>query len=146
MPAVLTPTVEDIFFADSTVSLLQIWDLRTGTIYDAFAYSAPITSMQFDARRIVAAAGEDVVKVYDRAEGRQWDCGAGVHFDTSASTATLTTNAGGDAESEGGSVGGEAVLVGGEGVTRPSVVERVRIKEGFLVEGRRDGVVGVWSC
>lgn len=70
--------------------------------------------MQFDARRIVSAAGEDVVKVYDRADGRQWDCGAGVSAE------------------------------GSEG--KPSIVERVRVKDGYLVEGRRDGVVGVWSC
>jgi division protein 1 len=70
--------------------------------------------MQFDARRIVAAAGEDVVKVYDKAEGTQWDCGAGAQQ--------------------------------GEEGPRPSIVERVRIRDGYLIEGRRDGVVGVWSC
>lgn len=67
--------------------------------------------MNFDARRIVAAAGEDVVKVYDKTDGRQWGCG-----------------------------------VGAEGDGKGSVVERVRIKDGYLVEGRKDGVVGVWSC
>ena len=70
--------------------------------------------MMFDTRRIVAAAGEDVVKVYDKTDGRHWDCGSGVN----------------------GSEGGE----------RTSVVERVRIKDGFLIEGRRDGAVGVWTC
>jgi division protein 1 len=72
--------------------------------------------MQFDSRRIVATAGEDVVKVYDKTEGRHWDCGAG----------TLK-----DDEGEN---------------SRPSVVERARIRDGYMVEGRRDGVVGVWSC
>ena len=66
--------------------------------------------MQFDARRIVSAASEEVVKVYDKTDGRHWDCG-GV----------------------------------AEGVAS-SVVERVRIRDGYLVEGRKDGVVGVWSC
>lgn len=70
----------------------------------------------FDARRIVAAAGEDVVKVYDKTEGRHWDCGAG------------------------------ASSTGDESQARASVVEKVRIRDGYLVEGRRDGVVGVWSC
>ena len=70
--------------------------------------------MQFDARRIVAAAGEDVVKVYDKTDGNQWDCGAGA-----------------SALDEG---------------NKPSIVERVRIRDGYLIEGRRDGVVGVWSC
>jgi division protein 1 len=90
----------------------QIWDLRTGSIYDAYAYDNPVTSMMFDARRIVSAAGEDVVKVYDKTDGRHWNCGPGA------------------IEDEG----------------KRSVIERVRIKDGYLVEGRKDGTVGVWSC
>ncbi|KAF3767787.1 mitochondrial division protein 1 [Cryphonectria parasitica EP155] len=93
---------------------IRIWDLRTGSISDAFAYDHPVTGMMFDGRRIVSAAGEDVVKVYDKLESRQWDCGAGVNA----------------AE---------------EGKT-PAIVERVRLRDGYLVEGRRDGIVGVWTC
>ncbi|KAI0594381.1 WD40-repeat-containing domain protein [Biscogniauxia sp. FL1348] len=93
---------------------IRIWDLRTGSIFDAYAYDNPVTSMMFDSRRIVAAAGEDVVKVYDKAESRQWDCGAGV-MDT-------------------------------DGGRTPAIVDHVRVRDGYLVEGRRDGVVGVWSC
>ena len=70
--------------------------------------------MMFDARRIVAAAGEDVVKVYDKTEGRHWDCGAGAMVS--------------------------------ESDPKPAVVDRVRIKDGYMIEGRKDGVVGVWSC
>ncbi|KAA6407610.1 MAG: mitochondrial division 1 [Lasallia pustulata] len=93
---------------------IRIWDLRTGTIHDAYAYDNPITSMMFDTRRIVAAAGENVAKVYDKTDGRHWDCGAGV-----------------TAEEDG---------------THPSSVERVRIKDGYLTEGRKDGIVGIWTC
>ncbi|KAG9245013.1 mitochondrial division protein-like protein 1 [Calycina marina] len=92
---------------------IRIWDLRTGAIHDAYAYDAPITSMMFDARRIVSAAGENVAKVYDKADGRHWDCGAGV-----ASAETNRTSA---------------------------MVEKVRIKDGYLTEGRMDGIVGIWS-
>lgn len=70
--------------------------------------------MMFDTRRIVCAAGEDVVKVYDKVEGRHWDCGAGI------------TEA--------------------EKAKSPAIVERVRIRDGYMVEGRQDGVVGVWTC
>ena len=70
--------------------------------------------MMFDSRRIVSAAGEDVVKVYDKTDGRHWDCGSGV-----------------TAEEEG---------------RIPSIVERVRIKDGYLTEGRRNGVVRIWTC
>ncbi len=70
--------------------------------------------MMFDNRRIVAAAGEDVAKVYDKTDGRHWDCGAGV-----------------SGRSDG---------------QKPATVERVRIKDGYLTEGRKDGVVGIWTC
>ncbi|KAF2771588.1 WD40 repeat-like protein [Teratosphaeria nubilosa] len=87
---------------------VRVWDLRMGGIYDAYAYDGAITSMMFDSMRIVCAVeGESVVKVYDKVEGRHWDCG--------------------DEKAAG-------------------VVERVRIRDGYLIEGRRDGVVGVWSC
>ncbi|KKZ68509.1 mitochondrial division protein 1 [[Emmonsia] crescens] len=93
---------------------IRIWDLRTGSIYDAYAYDNPITSMMFDTRRIVSAAGEDVVKVYDKTEGRHWSCGAG--------------------------------LVAAEEGRTASIVERVRIKDGYLTEGRKDGTIGIWTC
>ena len=96
------------------LTFFQIWDLRTGSIYDAFAFEHPITSMMFDARHIVSAAGENVVKVYDKAAGRHWDCGSG------------------DEESN--------------EMKSASVVERVRLKDGYMLGGRRDGVVGIWSC
>lgn len=92
----------------------KIWDLRTGSIYDAFAYDNPVKSMMFDSRRIASAAEEDVVKVYDKTDGRHWDCGAGV-------------------------------LAAEQGETA-SIVERVRVKDGYLTEGRKDGTIGIWTC
>lgn len=70
--------------------------------------------MMFDARRIVSAAGENVAKVYDKTDGRHWDCGAGVAAETEK--------------------------------LNPASVERVRMKDGFLTEGRKDGIVGIWTC
>lgn len=69
--------------------------------------------MMFDSRRIVTAAGEDVVKVYDKTDGRHWNCGPGADENDTTKYATI---------------------------------EHVRIKDGYLVEGRKDGTVGVWSC
>ena len=67
----------------------------------------------FDAKSIAAAACEPVVRVYDKTDGRHWDCGG----------------------------------KGDEGTGRDgAIVERVRLKDGYLVEGRRDGTLGVWSC
>jgi division protein 1 len=85
-----------------------------GSLYDAYAYDKPITDMMFDSKRIVAAAGENVVKVYDKADGNQWDCGPGVGMDE-------------------------------EGAS-PAIIERVRLKDGYLVEGRKDGTMAAWTC
>lgn len=73
--------------------------------------------MMFDSRHIVSAAGEDVVKIYDKTDGRHWDCGAG------ANTSVEDTM---------------------EGVNT-SVVEKVRIRDGYMIEGRKSGEVGVWT-
>lgn len=89
-----------------------------GTIFDAYAYDNPITSMMFDTRHIVCAAGEEVVKIYDKTDGKHWDCGAGV------ATSVEDRMAG----------------------AQISVVEKVRLQDGYLVEGRRSGEVGVWTC
>ncbi|KAJ5568402.1 hypothetical protein N7450_010888 [Penicillium hetheringtonii] len=93
---------------------IRIWDLRMGSIYDAYAYDKPITSMMFDSKRIVAAAGENVVKVYDKADAHHWDCGPGVGLDDDGPL--------------------------------PATVERVRLKDGYLVEGRKDGTMAAWTC
>ncbi|KAJ5356097.1 hypothetical protein N7517_010706 [Penicillium concentricum] len=93
---------------------IRIWDLRMGSIYDAYAYDKPITDMMFDSKRIVAAAGESVVKVYDKADGNHWDCGPGVGLDDDGPF--------------------------------PATVERVRLKDGYLVEGRKDGTMAAWTC
>ena len=70
--------------------------------------------MHFDHRRIVTAAGQPFVHVYDRLESRQWICGEGV------------------------STAGDNPLEGPE-------VDTVRMKDGYMVEGRENGWLGVWS-
>ncbi|KAI9886118.1 MAG: GMP synthase (glutamine-hydrolyzing) [Watsoniomyces obsoletus] len=139
---------------------IRIWDLRTGSIHDAYAYDNPITSMQFDTRRIVAAAGEDVVKVYDKVDGRHWDCGGG---DGGVEDVTAGAPTGGDdpffgsvgvvdgRSNRGSSISG-SIEGGGGGSGKKGggggkgIIEQVRIKEGYMIEGRKDGVVGIWAC
>ena len=41
----------------------QIWDLRTGGIFETLEYDHAVTALQFDTRKIVAATGENGVKV-----------------------------------------------------------------------------------
>lgn len=56
---------------------VRIWDLRTGAISDTIRFDYPVTDVQFDSRKIVAATGENQVKIFNR---------------TSLQTKTLATN------------------------------------------------------
>ncbi|RXW18437.1 hypothetical protein EST38_g7407 [Candolleomyces aberdarensis] len=42
---------------------LRLWDLRTGSVVETMQFENPVTSLQFDTRKIVAATGENGVKV-----------------------------------------------------------------------------------
>ena len=97
---------------------VRIWDIRTGAMVNSYTQPHGIASLHFDQLRIVCAAGEDVVSVYEREDERHWACGPGA------------------------AIAEETGLPGGGG----SVIERVRCKESYLVEGRRDGKIGVWAC
>ena len=45
---------------------IRIWDLRTGHVWETLHYDYPVTALQFDSRKIVAAAGARGVDVYNR--------------------------------------------------------------------------------
>lgn len=45
---------------------LQIWDLRSGGIFETIKYEHGLTALQFDSRKVVSAAGENGVKIYNR--------------------------------------------------------------------------------
>ncbi|KAG8800244.1 Mitochondrial fission protein [Serendipita sp. 398] len=59
---------------DKTV---RIWDLRTGGISETLRYDHPVTSLQFDSRKVISCTGENEMKVYNR---------------TTMQNSTLTTN------------------------------------------------------
>ena len=42
---------------------MKIWDIRTGGIVETVKFDYGVSSLQFDTRKIVAAAGENGVKV-----------------------------------------------------------------------------------
>jgi hypothetical protein len=41
----------------------KIWDLRTGGIAETLRYDYPVSSLQFDSRKVVSCTGENGVKV-----------------------------------------------------------------------------------
>ncbi|GLB36557.1 putative WD40 repeat-like protein [Lyophyllum shimeji] len=45
---------------------IRIWDLRTGGVFETIKYDHGVTGLQFDTRKIIAATGENGVKIYNR--------------------------------------------------------------------------------
>ncbi|KAL8996829.1 MAG: hypothetical protein Q9169_003731 [Polycauliona sp. 2 TL-2023] len=106
--------------------MVRLWDLRSGQVHRSLVgHTGPVTCLQFDdvhlvtgsldrsiriwdlrTGRIISAAGENVVKIYDKTDGRHWECGAGM-----------------TPEKDG-----------------LATVEKVRIKDGYLTEGRKDAL------
>lgn len=42
----------------------EIWDVRSGGVFETLKYDHGVTALQFDTRKIVAATGENGLKVY----------------------------------------------------------------------------------
>ncbi|KAJ7226021.1 WD40-repeat-containing domain protein [Mycena pura] len=45
---------------------IRMWDLRTGGVFETMKYDHAVTALQFDTRKIVAATGENGIKIYNR--------------------------------------------------------------------------------
>ncbi|KAJ7748496.1 WD40-repeat-containing domain protein [Mycena maculata] len=45
---------------------IRIWDLRTGGIFETLKYDHAVTGLQFDTRKIIAATGDNGIKIYNR--------------------------------------------------------------------------------
>ncbi|KAJ3754053.1 WD40-repeat-containing domain protein [Lentinula raphanica] len=45
---------------------IRIWDVRTGGVYETLRYDHAVTALQFDSRKVIAATGENGVKIYNR--------------------------------------------------------------------------------
>lgn len=56
---------------------IRIWDVRSGGTFDTIKYDHGVTALQFDTRKVVAATGENAIKIYNR---------------TTMQHSTLTTN------------------------------------------------------
>jgi hypothetical protein len=52
-----------IFSSDHIYKNVQIWDLRTGGVFETIKYEHGVTALQFDSRKVICAGGENGVKV-----------------------------------------------------------------------------------
>ncbi|KAG6918673.1 hypothetical protein DXG01_012490 [Tephrocybe rancida] len=63
---------DEIHIASGSLdNTIRIWDLRTGGIFETINFDHAVTGLQFDTRKIIAATGENGVKVYNRTSMQQ---------------------------------------------------------------------------
>lgn len=122
----LTTSFVWTYFSYTSPSLPQIWDLRTGETFETIKYDHAVTAVQFDTRKIVAAAGKNSVMVTSNQRPTRWQSCliymvVQIYNRTSMQQSALVTN----------------------GHTRP--VEKLRYMDRYLVTGGRDSTVKIWS-
>ncbi|PLB38044.1 WD repeat-containing protein [Aspergillus candidus] len=135
--------------------LVRLWDLRSGQVHRSLVgHTGPVTCLQFDDVHLVTGSTDRSVRIWDLRMGSIYDAYAydrpvtSMMFDTKRIVSAAEENvvkvydkADGHHWDCGAGVG----LDESQGPL-PATVERVRLKDGFLVEGRKDGIVGAWTC
>ncbi|KAF2728971.1 mitochondrial division protein 1 [Polyplosphaeria fusca] len=135
--------------------MVRLWDLRSGQVHRSLVgHTGPVTSLQFDDVHLVTGSADRSIRIWDLRTGSIYEAYAYDHPVTSMmfDARRIVTAAGEDVvkiydKTDGRHWScGPGVGVDDSDTTVLSTIEHVRIKEGYMVEGRKNGMVGVWSC
>ncbi|CAJ2513899.1 Uu.00g020180.m01.CDS01 [Anthostomella pinea] len=134
--------------------MVRLWDLRSGQVHRSLVgHTGPVTCLQFDDAHLVTGSLDRSIRIWDLRTGSIFDAYAYDNPVTSMSfdSRRIVSAAGEDVvkvydkmESRQWDCG--AGITEAEENRTPAIVDHVRVKEGYLVEGRQDGIVGVWAC
>ncbi|GAP84716.2 putative mitochondrial division protein 1 [Rosellinia necatrix] len=134
--------------------MVRLWDLRSGQVHRSLVgHTGPVTCLQFDDVHIVTGSLDRSIRIWDLRTGSIFDAYA---YDNPVTSMMFDNRRIASAACE------DVVKVYdkmesrqwdcGAGITEtedgraPAIVEHVRIKDGYMVEGRRDGIIGAWAC
>lgn len=134
--------------------MVRLWDLRSGQVHRSLVgHTGPVTCLQFDDMHLVTGSLDRSVRIWDLRTGSIYDAYAYDHPITSMmfDQRRIVCAAGEDVVKVYDKVEGRhwdcgAGITEAEEAKTPAIVERVRIRDGYMVESRRDGIVGVWTC
>lgn len=134
--------------------VVRLWDLRSGQVQRSLVgHTGPVTCLQFDDVHLTTGSMDRSIRIWDLRTGSIVDAFAydhpitSLHFDSRRiiSTNMETTVKVYDRESGRHWTCGPGAS-GAPDSDGASIVETAMSKEGYLVEGREDGTIGVWAC
>ncbi|KAH8894090.1 putative mitochondrial fission protein [Thozetella sp. PMI_491] len=134
--------------------MVRLWDLRSGQVHRSLVgHTGPVTCLQFDDVHLVTGSLDRSVRIWDLRTGSIYDAYA---YDSPITSMMFDSRrivcaAGEDVVKVYDKVEGRqwdcgAGIASAEEGKTAAIVERVRIRDGYMVEGRGDGFVGVWTC
>ncbi|KAI2789912.1 Mitochondrial division protein 1 [Penicillium oxalicum] len=134
--------------------MVRLWDLRSGQVHRSLVgHTGPVTCLQFDDVHLVTGSLDRSIRIWDLRTGSIYDAYAydkpvtSMMFDSKRIVAAAGDNVVKVYDKADGHHWdcGAGVGLDEEG-PHPATVERVRLKDGYLVEGRKDGTIGAWTC
>ncbi|XHG04588.1 Mitochondrial fission protein [Aspergillus wentii] len=134
--------------------MVRLWDLRSGHVHRSLVgHTGPVTCLQFDDHQMITGSLDRSIRIWDLRTGSIFDAFAydkpitSMMFDSRRIVAAAGENvvkvydkADGNHWDCGAGLGADE-----EGPS-PSTIDRVRLKDGYLLEGRKDGTIGAWTC
>jgi len=127
--------------------LVRLWDLRSGEVVRSLiGHTAPVTCLQFDDKYLTTGSLDRSIRIWDLRTGGIHDAFAyespitSLQFDSKkiiSSNCETTAKIYDRIDEKHSSCGGKD--------TDSSIINYVRYKEGYLIEGRADGKIGVWA-
>ncbi|KAJ5909131.1 hypothetical protein N7495_001813, partial [Penicillium taxi] len=134
--------------------MVRLWDLRSGQVHRSLVgHTGPVTSLQFDDVHMVTGSLDRSIRIWDLRTGSIYDAYAydkpitSMMFDAKRIVAAAGENVVKvyDKADANHWDCGPGVGIDDQGPA-PATVERVRLKDGYLVEGRKDGTMAAWTC
>ncbi|KAJ5952063.1 uncharacterized protein N7479_010476 [Penicillium vulpinum] len=134
--------------------MVRLWDLRSGHVHRSLVgHTGPVTCLQFDDVHLVTGSLDRSIRIWDLRMGSIYDAYAydkpitDMMFDSKRIVAAAGENVVKVYDKADGNHWdcGPGVGLGDDGPF-PATIQQVRLKDGYLVEGRKDGTMAAWTC
>jgi mitochondrial division protein 1 len=129
--------------------VVRLWDLRSGQVHRSLiGHTGPISCLQFDDMHLTTGSLDRSIRIWDLRMGSLFDAFAyekpvtSLQFD---SRRIVSSNCDNTVKVYDRILEKHWSCGAGEEDETAAIVKTVRYKEGYLIEGREDGRIGIWA-